>query len=71
MYSVEIRVMNEQGEQEGDLLSVIFDTLEEATGAARTAFETRLKDCPEQNTDNSRIAPGMVQFRWKQRRVSD
>ena len=64
MYSVEIRVMNEQGEQEGDLLSVIFDTLEEATGAARTAFETRLKDCPEQNTDNSRtIAPGIVQIR--------
>jgi hypothetical protein len=52
MYSVEIRVMNEQGEQEGDLLSVIFDTLDEATGAARNAFETGLKDCPD-NTDNS------------------
>jgi hypothetical protein len=40
MYSVEIRVMNDQGEQEGDLLSLIFDTLEEASKTARTAFET-------------------------------
>ena len=40
MYSVEIRVMNDQGEQEGDLLSLIFDTLEEASEAARSAFET-------------------------------
>jgi hypothetical protein len=40
MYSVEIRVMNDQGEQEGDLLSLIFDTLEEATEAARSVFET-------------------------------
>jgi hypothetical protein len=40
MYFVEIRVMNELGEQQGDLLSLVFDTLEEATEAARTAFET-------------------------------
>jgi len=60
MYSVEIRVMNDEGEQEGDLLSVIFDTLEEASGAARTAFETGLKDCPEGNTDNSRAISARI-----------
>jgi len=59
MYSVEIRVINEQGEQEGDLLSVIFDTMDEATGAARNAFETGLKDCPD-NTDSSRTVGEFV-----------